>query len=177
LVHEVCTGLVTVRLRRALLGLPNVLEQVPRLPMGELPGVLRHLGAEVGERAFFKPGLRILAPGGDLSGLTIGDNVHFGSDVLLDLSAPITIGDNVAVGARVSIVTAGADDGDPVAESARSVVIHDGALIATSAVLMPGTVIGRNAVVAAQTMIDRPVAPRNIVAGSPSRVVGSVSVA
>jgi maltose O-acetyltransferase len=175
--HETYTTLVTVKVRRALFGLPNVLEMVARLPMPQVPGVLRLLGACIGERPFLKPGLRIIAPGGDLRGLTLGDNVHFGSDVLLDLSAPITIGDNVAVGARVSIVTASTTHPGSEAEAGQPVVIHDGALIATSVVLQPGTIVGRNAVVAAQTLIDRPVAPRSIVAGSPSRVVGSVSVA
>jgi acetyltransferase-like isoleucine patch superfamily enzyme len=166
---------VTVRLRRALFGLAGVLERLPRLPMDALPIVLRELGATVGDRPFIKPGLRIVAPGGDLSGLTIGNNVHFGSNVLLDLTAPITIGDDVALGARVSLGSA--QERPRTTEEPRPVVIHDGALIATSVVLLPGVVVGRNAVVSAQTLVDRAVSCRSIVAGSPSRVVGSVTVA
>lgn len=174
--HGAYISWVAVRLRGALFGLPSVLERLPRLPMEALPAVLRQLGAAVGERPFLKPGLRIHAPGGDLSGLTIGDNVHLGSDVLLDLSGPITIGDNVAVGARVSIVTAGDTHATPPSEP-RPVVIQEGALIATSVVILSGSLIGRNAVVAAQTLVDRPIAARSVVAGSPSRVVGTVTVA
>jgi len=175
--HALWIRTIHVHLRRLLFGGESVLEILPRLPMDLIPATLRELGAVIGARPCIKPGLRILAPHGDLSGLTIGDNVHFGSDVLLDLTAPITIGDDVAVGAWVNILTAdqrfgAADDAEP-----RLVTIQDGALIATSVVILPGSTIGRNAVIAAQTLIERPVSPRTIVAGSPCRVVGNVTVA
>jgi acetyltransferase-like isoleucine patch superfamily enzyme len=52
-------------------------------------------------------------------------------------------------------------------------VIEDGAWIGQRAIILPGRRIGRGAVVAAGAVVTRDVAPLEIVAGNPARVIGS----
>ena len=53
------------------------------------------------------------------------------------------------------------------------IVVDDGAWVATRAVVLRGVRIGREAVVAANSVVTRDVAPYDIVAGVPARVIGN----
>jgi acetyltransferase-like isoleucine patch superfamily enzyme len=114
--------------------------------------------------------------------LTIGNNVHLGSEVFFDLTGPVTLGDDVALAARVCIVThlsAGDRPLSAVYESeVKGVSIGDGSLIGTGAVILHGVTIEERVVIAAQSLVTRDV-PAGVVAGGiparPMRVLAEVS--
>jgi maltose O-acetyltransferase len=154
--------------RKKVFGTLYALDIVGRLPMEEIPDALRWFGATIGDRPFIKPGIRFENVPDDLSQLTIGDNVHIGSEVFIDLTGPVTIGDDVALAARVCIVThlsAGDRPLSAVYESeVKGVKIDDGALIGTAAVILHGVTIEERVVIAAQSLVTRDV-PAGVVAG------------
>jgi maltose O-acetyltransferase len=154
--------------RKKVFGTLYALDVVGRLPMEEIPDALRRFGAKIGDRPFIKPGIRFENVTGDLSHLTIGDNVHLGSEVFFDLTGPVTLGDDVALGARVCVVThlsAGDRPLSAVYETAvKGVTFMDGTLIGTGAVILHGVTIEERAVIAAQSLVTRDV-PAGVVAG------------
>lgn len=172
---------VRIELLRGLFGVRGAADAAGRLPMSEVVATLRRLGAHIGDRACIKPGLRIDNAEGDLSSLWIGDNVHIGNDVFIDLTAPVRLEDDVAVASNVSLVTH-FDTGDrPLAQyyARRSgpVVISRGAMIGTGVVILHGVTVGAAAVVGALSLVHRNVPPGHVVAGNPARVVRVLAAA
>ena len=167
--------------RKKVFGTLYAVDLISRLPMEEIPDALRRFGARIGDRPYIKPGIRFENVTGDLSNLTIGDNVHLGSEVFFDLTGPITIGHDVALAARVCVVThlsAGDRPLSAVYESqVKGVKIDDGALIGTAVVILHGVTIEERVVIAAQSLVTRDV-PAGIVAGGiparPMRVLSQL---
>jgi len=70
--------------------------------------VLRALGAQIGERSHFEPGLRIQnATNGDCTRLNVGEDVWVGPEALIDLKGRVTLEDRVTMAgaSRLSPIT------------------------------------------------------------------------
>jgi acetyltransferase-like isoleucine patch superfamily enzyme len=137
--------------------------------------LLRRAGAQVAD------GVRICSSatvfGSDA--LTIGASTWIGHQVLIVVSAPVSIGADVDLAPRVFIGT-GSHQID--ADGARSagagisqpVVIEDGVWIGAGAIILPGVRIGRKAVVGAGALVRSDVPAGAIVAGVPAKIIGAI---
>lgn len=67
--------------------------------------VLRLYGARIGKNVRINRGLILHETGNDFSNLTIGDDVHIGRGVLIDLSGRVTIGDRAGIGMFTRLLT------------------------------------------------------------------------
>jgi acetyltransferase-like isoleucine patch superfamily enzyme len=102
----------------------------------------------------------------------IGKNSVINGKCRLDNKSNITIGSNVSISQEVMILSADHDPNSPEFSSREnSVVIDDYVWIGTRAMIMPGVNIGRGAVVAAGAVVTKSIAPFEIVAGVPARVI------
>lgn len=134
---------------------------------------LRLVGAEVGRRVVFYPGVWI-APGRTLR---LGDDVDLAAGVLITTGGGVTIGDRTLVGYRAQllsanhVVPAGRGRIFDSGHERKPVVIGADAWIGAAAIILPGVTVGEGAVVAAGSVVTRDVPPYTIVAGVPARVV------
>lgn len=113
--------------------------------------------------------------GADVSGshLEIGDNVQINRMCRLDISADLTIGDNVLISEEAVIYTHshGLDPRSAPRMTAKR--IGKDVWIGRRAIVMASCAdIGEGAVIGAGTIVTRNVAPYEIVAGIPGRVIG-----
>jgi maltose O-acetyltransferase len=102
--------------------------------------------------------------------------INFGA-VILD-SAAVRIGDDVQIGPGVQLVTPN-HPLDPVerrtqVESAKPIVIHDGAWLATGVIVCPGVTIGAGTVVGAGSVVVRDLPERHLCFGNPCHPVREV---
>ena len=111
-----------------------------------------------------------------MRGVTVGENVFIGTDVLIETSHPemVAIGDGVDIGARTMIIAhqQGEEQRDGV-----SVRIEDDAFIGPGAIILPHVTIGRGAVVNAGSVVTKSVPPMTMVRGNPAEVVARCGVA
>ena len=109
--------------------------------------------------------------------LEIGDETWIGQQCFFHAAGGLWIGSKVGIGPGVKIITSSHE------ESPRELAIfdaplvlgpvriEDGADIGMGAILLPGVTVGRGAQVGAGAVVTGDVAPYNIVAGSPARVL------
>jgi acetyltransferase-like isoleucine patch superfamily enzyme len=156
-------------------GLWHAAQLAGRVPPQYVPVVLRRLGASIGARPVFKPGLRIENATGSLANLKIGDNCHIGSDVLLDVTGPIEIGNDVAIASQAALITHLSTGGRPLkafyADQVRGVRLSDGAMIGTGAIVLCGVHVARCAWIGAGALVSRDVPPYTVMVGNPARPV------
>lgn len=108
---------------------------------------------------------------------SIGDRSIINRGCCLDLRSGLRIGSDVSISPQVAILTTQHDLNHPdFALQGRAVVIEDHVWIGMRAMVLPGVTIGRGAVVAAGAVVTSDVAPLDIVAGVPARVIGRRSV-
>ena len=108
--------------------------------------------------------------------ITVGRNVFFNSGCRLQDQGGITIGDNVLVGHNVVMATLD-HDLDPakrVVLHCAPIVIGDDVWIGANATITKGVTIGDGAVVAAGAVVTRDVPPRTIVGGVPAHVIKTI---
>lgn len=104
--------------------------------------------------------------------VSIGNDTIIGRDVLLDYSGDLVIGENVVI--SEGVVSQTHDHGyyprsTPIK---RSLIIANGAWLATRAVVLAGVNrIGENSIVAAGAVVTREVADNVVVAGNPAKVI------
>lgn len=114
----------------------------------------------------------------------IGNHVFVGRDCWFTApNATITIGDHVMIAPRTAFITGdhridvvGAyldEVTDKSTDNDLPIVVEDDVWIGFAATILKGVTVGRGAVVGAGSVVTRDVAPYEIVAGSPARVVGS----
>lgn len=97
-------------------------------------------------------------------------------------SGRIIIGDNVII-AHGAILTTGTHDYRKTGidrikawpRSGRDIVIEDGAMIGSGAIILGKVRIGRNAVVGAGSLVNRDVEPNTFVAGVPARFIRRIT--
>jgi acetyltransferase-like isoleucine patch superfamily enzyme len=109
--------------------------------------------------------------------LVIGDESWIGQQCFLHAGGGITIGKHVGIGPGVKILTSSHAEGGrgrPIYNAPvefKPVVIDDDADIGVGAIIMPGVTIGRGVQIGAGSVVTRDVAPYQIAAGSPARVL------
>jgi maltose O-acetyltransferase len=146
-------------------------EVVGRIPSHGIRLFLyRHLlRMEVGEKTSIHRNCRFYFP----PGVRIGAHTIVNRDVVLDGRMGLVIGDNVSVSEGSAIITLEHDpDSLTFANRGQKVVVEDRVFIGMRAMILPGVVLGEGSVVAAGAVVTRDVAPFQIVAGVPARVIG-----
>ncbi|PTQ99354.1 maltose O-acetyltransferase [Mucilaginibacter yixingensis] len=104
--------------------------------------------------------------------IAIGANSVINGKCRLDNKGGISIGSNVSISHESIILSADHDINSPdFAGRERPVTIEDYVWIGTRAMIMPGITIGKGAVVAAGAVVTRDVAPFDVVAGVPAKVI------
>lgn len=108
--------------------------------------------------------------------IRLGSRVRVNAGCVLVSYASVTIGSDCLIGEYVSIRDAdhGTEPGVPMraqAHASAPIVIGDDVWIARGAVILKGVTIGSGAVVAANSVVNRDVAPNSIVGGVPARLL------
>ena len=105
---------------------------------------------------------------------SIGARTIVNRGCCIDVRSGLRIGEDVSISPQVAIVSTQHDLNDAeFALQGRAVVIEDHVWIGMRAMVLPGVTIGRGAVVAAGAVVTSDVAPLDVVAGVPARVIGS----
>lgn len=111
-----------------------------------------------------------------LGKLTVGERVFINQGASIVAEHSITIGDDTLIGDFVAVYDT---DHHPVDHGTEvrtgPVTIGRNVWIGRGAIILPGVTIGDHAVVAAGSVVNTDVAPRTLVAGTPAKLVRSVS--
>ena len=128
--------------------------------------------------------IALYAPGADTlrvrlhraRGVTIGEGVFIGTDVLLETSHPemVSIGNGVDIGARTMVI---AHQQGEAKRSGVSVRIEDDVFIGPGTILLPNVTVGQGAVVNAGSVVTKSVPPLTMVQGNPAEPVARCGVA
>jgi putative colanic acid biosynthesis acetyltransferase WcaF len=125
--------------------------------------LLRQFGASVGSDISVHGPIHIVNAAGDFRNLRIGNRVHLGTDVLIDLADAVTIDDDATLSMRVSIVTHIDVGPGPLREhrprEQGPVRIGRGAYLGLGATILHGVTIGEGATIGAHALVDRDVPP------------------
>jgi acetyltransferase-like isoleucine patch superfamily enzyme len=107
-------------------------------------------------------------------GVSIGQEVFIGTDVLIETSYPhlIVIGNKVGIGIRSVII--GHLNGPLPSEP--TVRIEDEAFVGPGVLILPNVTIGHGAVVTAGSVVTKSVPPMTLVQGNPAKPVGRCGV-
>lgn len=130
--------------------------------------LLRLFGAKVGKGALVYPSAVIWAPWN----LTLGPGSTLGDGVDCYNVAHVKLGAGAVASQRAYLCTASRNidaPGKPLMTA--PIVLADNAWVAAEAYLAPGVALGEGAVAAARAVVTRSVAPWNVVAGNPARVI------
>jgi acetyltransferase-like isoleucine patch superfamily enzyme len=141
--------------------------------------LLRLCGAKVGRDTIIH-GLRLInVDRGGFRALQIGANCFVGDEVLLDLAAPVILEDHVTLAVRTAVLThlnVGYRD-HPLQprfpSQTAGVTIRRGSFLGAGATVLAGCSIGPEAFVAAASLVNRPVAPGEVVGGVPIKTIGA----
>jgi putative colanic acid biosynthesis acetyltransferase WcaF len=140
----------------------------PRLCYAWRTMLLRTFGARIGRNARVSPAARIWAPWN----LTLGDEVAIAHGVDCYCVDAITIGSHATVSQYAFLCTASHDIGDPHMRLTTAPIVIDGqAWVCAGAFIGPGVILGEGAVAGAMAVVTRSVAPWDVVAGNPARVI------
>lgn len=124
--------------------------------------ILREFGATVGRDVSIHGPIHIVNAAGDFANLTIGDGVHLGTDVLIDLADSVTIDDEATLSMRCSIITHMDVGPGPLRErrprQQGPVVVGRGAYLGIGATVLHGVTVGAEATIGAHALVDRDVA-------------------
>lgn len=106
-------------------------------------------------------------------GVEIGENTIVNQRCRLDGRGGLSIGDNVSIAAEVNMITASHDmQSRDCKGTTAAITVHDYVFIGTRAMILPGVTLGSGSVVGAGAVVTKDVAPYDIVAGIPARVIG-----
>ena len=124
--------------------------------------ILRAFGAKVGRDCSIYTPLHIVNAGGDFSNLTIGDRVHLGADLLIDLADRVTIEDEATLSMRCTLITHIDVGPGPLRErrprEQGPVRIAGGAYLGAGATVLHGVTVGAGATLGAHALVNRDVA-------------------
>ena len=110
--------------------------------------------------------------------ITVGARTFINYGVVVLDGARVTIGDDVQIGPRGQLLTA-LHPVDPVerrrgTETAKPVMIGDGAWLATGVIVCPGVTIGADAVVGAGSVVTKDLPAGHLCFGNPCRVIREI---
>jgi acetyltransferase-like isoleucine patch superfamily enzyme len=109
-------------------------------------------------------------------GVEIGENTIVNQRCRLDGRGGLSIGNNVSIAADVIMITASHDMQSKDCKGiTAAIIVHDYVFIGTRAMILPGVTLGKGSVVGAGAVVTKNVAPHDIVAGNPARVIGKRS--
>jgi acetyltransferase-like isoleucine patch superfamily enzyme len=134
---------------------------------------LRLCGSTIGADTVLHRFTMINVDRGGFRALRIGAKCFIGDEVLLDLAAPVVLEDHVTLAARAIVLThlsVGQKDHPLMGRfpsHAAGVTILRGSFVGSSAVILAGSTIGPEALVAAAALVNRDVAPGEVVGGVP----------
>jgi acetyltransferase-like isoleucine patch superfamily enzyme len=139
--------------------------------------ILAGYGASIGTETVLHGPLVIHNADRDYSNLSIGDKVHLGRLVILDLAEPLVLGDETVVSMGSTILTH-SDVGDrPLAQRyarvAASVRIGPSAYLGANVTVLAGCDVGRASVVGAGAVVTRAVPDGAVVVGVPAEPIRS----
>ena len=130
--------------------------------------LLRLFGAKIGPAALIGAGVKIWVPWN----LTVGECSTIGANTEIQNFAPVIIGRQVVISQRNYIVTSTHDHTDPYFSLlSRPIQIGSQSWIAAECVLGPGAQIGEGAVIGVRSVVDKPMPPWMVCAGSPCRPI------
>lgn len=136
--------------------------------------LLRLCGATIGANVRIHA-LSLINLESGFANLRVADDVHIGTDCLLDLSDVVVVGAGAVLAPRVMVLThqdAGAHHGSPVAEVIGTrrapTTIGAGAFVGAGSTVLCGAEVGHHAVVAAGSLVVGDVAPGDLVSGVPA---------
>lgn len=139
--------------------------------------ILREFGANVGKDVSIHGPIYIVNAYGNFSNLTLGDRVHLGTGVLIDLADKVTIKDEATLAMRVSLVTHINVGPGPLKErrprEQGPVVIERGAYLGIGATVLHGVTIGELATIGAHALVDRDVPPGATMAAPRARLIST----
>jgi putative colanic acid biosynthesis acetyltransferase WcaF len=123
--------------------------------------ILREFGATVGADVSIHGPIHIVNADRDFGRLRLGDRVHLGTDVLIDLADDVTIEEEATLSMRCSIVTHIDVGPGPLRErrprEQAPVRIRRGAYLGLGATVLHGVTVGEMATVGAHALVDRDV--------------------
>lgn len=109
---------------------------------------------------------------GSSTGLSVGARTFINYGCFFDLNAGTVIGEECSIGYQVFFVTAGHEIGPPNhragEETARPIVVGDGAWIGARVTILPGVRIGEGCVIAAGSVVTRDCEAHHVYAGVPA---------
>ncbi len=140
---------------------------------------LRLCGAHIGHDTVLHRLTLINVDRGGFGSLRIGASCFIGDEVLLDLATSITLEDHVTIAARAIVLThlnVGYAD-HPLQSKfpprCEGVLIRRGSFVGAGAVVLAGCTLGPEAFVAAASLVNRNVAPEEVVGGVPIRTLSA----
>jgi acetyltransferase-like isoleucine patch superfamily enzyme len=139
--------------------------------------ILREFGATVGGNLSVGGPIHVVNAGDDFRRLHIGDNVHLGAEVLIDLADDVWISDHATLSMRSSLITHMDVGQGPLRErrprQQGPVRIEAGAYLGIGATILHGVTVGAAATVGAHALVDRDVAPGATVLAPRARLVSA----
>ncbi len=124
--------------------------------------ILRQFGATVGDDVSIHGPIHIVNANGDFRRLRIGNRVHLGTDVLIDLADDVFIDEEATLSMRCNIITHVDVGPGPLKErrprAHGEVQIGAGAYLGIGATVLHGVTIGAEATIGAHALVDRGVA-------------------
>jgi maltose O-acetyltransferase len=142
-------------------------------------GMWRAMKFEMGQGSLVM-GELLLSGAGNWSELfSVGDYTYISGPLRVNLGGAVRIGSGVNIGHDCLLLTVDHEMGGPYRRAGisenRSIVIEDGAWIASRVVILPGVTIGRGAVVAAGAVVTRDVPANTMVGGVPAKPMRSLT--
>ncbi len=138
--------------------------------------LLRCFGARVGRDVSIHGPLHIVNASPDFRNLCLGDRVHLGTSVLIDLADRVTIDDEATLAMRASIITHLDVGPGPLRErrprEQAPVRIGRGAYLGIGATVLHGVTIGEAATIGAHALVDRDVPPGAVLLAPRARRAG-----
>lgn len=134
---------------------------------------LRILGARIGKRVVFYPGVWIDVG----SRLAVGDDVDLALDVFVDASGSVSIGDRTLIGYRTQILSSNhripADKGHIFSAGLEKerIVIGQDVWIGANCLILAGVTVGEGAVIGGGAVVTKDVPPFAMVGGVPAKII------
>lgn len=157
-------GMGRIRRRRRYMhyGIEGIAMEL-RTTTNEHAAILREFGAQVGSNCSIHGPLHIVNAGTDFSKLHIGDRVHLGANVLIDLADNVDIEDEATISMNCALITH-IDVGPGPLRQRRPretgpVRVASGAYLGAGVTVLHGVTVGAVATVGAHAVVRKDVQP------------------